>query len=532
MKLPKLKLPWVSRRRLEQSRAEVLQYAAAAEDARSKLWRATNSAANVEVAESAERARARSRQLERDVAIARKVFGAMTTEVVGTGIRPQITAGRQTWPARRGSPDAAVEWRVGDQVKVGDYAEWLFGEWTKVCDRSGRLDYYGIQSRCLRSMFVSGEVFVRKRRTLPEDGLIVPLQLQVIEADQLDAEKDGDIIRDGKRVGRYVQGVEYDLLDRVVAYWFLPEHPGEGGLRFGTARLSQSVRVDAADIIHLYDAAHARPGQARGMPWITASMGRIRDLDTYIDATLVGRQTAASLSVLVRSDDLGTETDDPADRKTLGKLAVDCDGQPVETLSPGLIAYLRHGEDVTVVQPAQAIDYDPFVKNTLRDIAAGTETPYEVATGDLSGTNYSSIQAGMNGFHDRFNALRMQVIDTLLNDRVMEWWLAMAVNVAHELPRCGYSVEWHRSHRDPIDRDKHESGVAKALQNRTTSYQREIRRAGDDPDKVFAELAQDVERLRAMGLVPETAPKAAGAAMGAASSDAAGLGDEVMGASV
>ena len=52
----------------------------------------------------------------------------------------------------------------------------------------------------------------------------MPLQLQVLEADQLDTAKTEEL-RDG---GFVVQGIEFDRLGRRRGYWLYPTHPGAG----------------------------------------------------------------------------------------------------------------------------------------------------------------------------------------------------------------------------------------------------------------------------------------------------------------
>ncbi len=79
-------------------------------------------------------------------------------------------------------------------------------------------------------MVEAGEVLVRRRLRRASDGLPVPLQLQVLEADFLDATKSNNV-----GAGRIVQGIEFDPVGKRRAYWLHPEHPGDahGALRGG-----------------------------------------------------------------------------------------------------------------------------------------------------------------------------------------------------------------------------------------------------------------------------------------------------------
>jgi len=81
----------------------------------------------------------------------------------------------------------------------------------------------------------------------------VPLQLQLLEADFLDHARTMGTVN-----GHVMQGVQFDLLGRRVAYWIFTYHPGgmlvlnpRGGI------LSQPVPAD--QILHTYRVL--RPGQ-------------------------------------------------------------------------------------------------------------------------------------------------------------------------------------------------------------------------------------------------------------------------------
>ena len=62
-------------------------------------------------------------------------------------------------------------------------ALWL--AWTDDADAEGLTDFYGLQRRAAREVFLAGEVFVRIRPRRAEDGLSVPLQLQMLPAEML-----------------------------------------------------------------------------------------------------------------------------------------------------------------------------------------------------------------------------------------------------------------------------------------------------------------------------------------------------------
>ena len=97
---------------------------------------------------------------------------------------------------------------------------------------------------------------MRRRVRRSSDGLPVPLQLQILEADFLDTSKSGP-----SGASRMVQGIEFDGLGRRQAYWLHGEHPGDAfASRFGSI---ESRAVPASEIAHIYEKQRA---QARGVP--------------------------------------------------------------------------------------------------------------------------------------------------------------------------------------------------------------------------------------------------------------------------
>ena len=146
-------------------------------------------------------------------------------------------------------------------------------------DADGLTDFSGLQALIVRSLVESGEVLVRLRERRVDDGLPVPLQLQVLEGDHLDSAKTEEL-RDG---GFVLQGIEFDRLGRRRAYWLFPTHPGDG------RGALVSHRVPATRVLHLFE--RLRPGQVRGVPWFAPVMLKLRDLDAYDEAELVRRRS-------------------------------------------------------------------------------------------------------------------------------------------------------------------------------------------------------------------------------------------------
>ena len=178
--------------------------------------------------------RARSRDRRRNDGVADAGVEALVSNLVGTGIKPQFN-----------TKDAGLNKALAE----------LWEEWTDEADGDERLDFYGLQYMAASAMVEAGDVFVRMRTRRPEDGLSVPLQLQVLEAEYVPSEKTESI------TGGWIQnGIEFDGIGRRVAYHMHRDHPNEITRTIDGNNLS---RIPARDVVHL--AMPRRPGLVRGM---------------------------------------------------------------------------------------------------------------------------------------------------------------------------------------------------------------------------------------------------------------------------
>lgn len=87
-------------------------------------------------------------------------------------------------------------------------------------------DFYGLQALACRAMFDGGECLIRLRPRRPEDGLTVPLQLQLLEPEHLPITLNRNL-SSGNQVHA---GIEFDALGRRMAYHPYRSHPEDGRL--------------------------------------------------------------------------------------------------------------------------------------------------------------------------------------------------------------------------------------------------------------------------------------------------------------
>lgn len=334
---------------------------------RSRRLRAARFGPNAALDYTADGLRDQSRDLSRKNALAGSAIERLVSNVVGTGIRPQLS-----------DPDTAALWLA----------------WTDESDPGGALDFYGQQAQAFRGVVESGECFVRLRTRLPQDGLNVPLQLQIVESEYVPMDlnrvvEGGNFIR---------QGIEFDgiVRDRRVAYWMLKQHPND--LTPGTIT-NQPVRVPAEEVLHIY--WPGRPGQIRGEPWLSRVLDRLYDVEAYDKAELV-RKKVSALFVGFRRRNL-PEGVSPEDLKEIWGDDAEMDGATAQvSLEPGTMQELEPGEEVEFSDPKDVGgQYEVFMRAQHRAIAAALGLLYEQLTGDYSQVNDRTWRAAVTEFRRR-----------------------------------------------------------------------------------------------------------------------------------
>ena len=467
----------------------VRAYEGADRGRRTAGWRSGGTSANAEIARAAPTLRGRSRDLVRNDAHAAKAITELASAVVGSGIRP-------IWQTGSEALDRAVNA--------------LWSDWCAEASTDRQLSFYGLQLQAVRGMFESGETLTRRRPRRAEDGLTVPLQLQVVEAELLDESKNestGDAA-----ASRILRGIEFDALDRRVGYWLLPVHPGETGLTatgaavVGGRFFSSSNRVAASEIAHLF--VPDRPGQVRGAPWLAPAILRLRDLDEYRDSEILRKKASACLVGTVRN--IGVDSVAVGDQSDT---VTDLAGNAVETIEPGTFYRAPDGRQIDFHQPTSTADYDAYVRTELRGVSAGARLPYALLTGDLSDTNYSSLRAGMLAFGRLIQTIQREVVIHQWCRPVAGWWLA-AAQAAGKIPaNDGIWAQWSLPRTEYLDRTKESTADVDEVRAGLVPWSEAVTRRGDDPDEVFDALVRDRDRFEAAGLFVETdarVPRATG----------------------
>lgn len=443
-------------------------YDGAAMTTRTQNWKTSGASANTEIRIGLQLMRDRSRELIRNNPYARRAMRQVYTNVIGPGIKPSFN-----------SKQKLSNKRIKD----------LWSDWaeTTKCDFDGEMNFYSIQKLIMRTVFQSGEVLIRMRWS-KDKGLPVPLQLQVLEADFIDHQKDTMSLDPN---GNFtMQGIQFDKNGRRLGYWLFETHPGENAVN--TRFVSNFVPAD--EIVHVY--FKDRPGQIRGVSELVSVMVRIKDFDDYESAELVKQKIAACFVAFTHGTGEG-----------LGSAKTGTKADNYEMLEPGMIIDLPSDKGVSFANPPTNNGHESYTKTNLRGMAAGIGVTYEGMTGDFSQVNFSSGRMGWLEFHKIVSDYQDDMIIPMCN-RVYERFTKAAV-IAGRLREVESSVRasWTCPRREMIDPVKESKAITEQLRNGTLAWQEAIRQQGDDVEVVKQQLIDDKKMFDEIGLMPTSDPR-------------------------
>jgi len=473
----------LQRARARAAAAVLLSYEGARIDRRASGWITSDSSANAEIGPALARLRQRARDLVRNNAYGTRAVNELAGQATGTGITAQ---------AKPTNENVRLAKQINEAWKI----------WVDECDSDGQLDFYGLQRLVVRTVIESGECLIRQRPRRTDDGLHVPLQIQVLEPDYLDTDKTQKI-----DTGIIIQGVEFDLLGRRAAYWLFGEHPGDVAAGYKPSSMV-SRRIPAQYILHVYQKDRQ---QVRGVPWFAPVVIHMRDLDEYREAELVRKKIEACFAAFVTQPEA---EQGPA----LGEASTASD-QTVETLEPGMIRYLRPGEEVAFASPSSHGEgYRDFMRDMQTEIASGLGLTYEQMTGDLSNVNYSSYRAGLLSFRTGIECFRWLNFIPMFCRPVRKWFVNQAF-AAGRIPEADYGTKWCPPGFGSVDPEKDTKAALMDVRSGRQTWDQMVSEMGYDPEEQLEEIRRTNEAWDRRGIILDCDPRRRTAVGGAITSE-------------
>jgi lambda family phage portal protein len=423
--------------------------------------------------------RARSRQLFRDNAHMAGYGMALRDNVVGPDACGIGVQARNT----------LTDGRPGFDRGLNQYLEERFGAWCmpEVCSADGRDSFGDLTRLYVTTLAMDGEVLWRE---LPGFDNEFGYAIQILDADQLD----DSLNRPPTDVQNEIrQGVEVDQYNRAVAYWMWTVHPSEWG------RKKERIRVPATELHH--DFVKGRPGQTRGIPWLTPALFAWKMLDGYTEAEVVQARLAAAAGgfFTATGEDaaLFAEENEAATEGPKPMVTMDLEPGLARQLPPGL-----HYEGIDPTHPNG--NFAQFQKAILRMVARAGGTSYTTLSGDFENTNYSSGRMGLLPERD-FYRFVAHFVTTRFNRPIYLHWLTFgSLSGALRLPSptvSGLSAHaWEYRGWPWIDPLNDIQANERKLRLGLTSRQRLCAELGLDFEDVLEELKAENDLATAAGV--------------------------------
>ncbi|WP_375664819.1 phage portal protein [Bartonella sp. CL162QHHD] len=378
----------------------------------------------------------------------------------------------------------------------------LWWQWVDEADYDEDTSFYGLQATIAREVFLTGECFVRLHYVDLYGRSSVPLQLQVYPTEMLDLSYNGP----AEIEGNYIRmGIEFNASGKRVAYHFWEHHPYDDVPANMAFESQERVRVPAEMILHIKERRIA--GQLRGSPKITRCMTKIFQLESYDDAELDRKRTAALFAAFVKDNSPNVE-----------KLSDNRDKNNVEeeykapVIAPGASLYLGENKEVTFSNPVEVGgSYEAFQFRNILKICAALNMPYAVVTGDVTRGNFSNVRTSIIQFRRHVKQWREHIIAFQFNRIVWERFVEMAV-LAGCVNLPGWeenSLPWLQceSFAPPleiIDPNKDISAEKEEIRAGLKTRRMALAERGFDIDSIHAELEEEHTDARARGLSFDT----------------------------
>lgn len=462
----------------------VASYDAAGHGRRLRGWPASSSGPNRAIT-GLPTLRNRSRDLVRNEwtgASGERVWG---TNLIGIGIIPRPT--------------------ISDPKRKARYIK-LWDDFCPTADADGVLDFYGLQTLVAESWRTSGEVFIRLRPRRLDDGLAVPLQVQLLESDMVPL-LDTDTWPGLPSGHRIRSGIELSRIGRRTAYWCHREHPGDGLANVGAG--TELVRVPADEMRHLFKPT--RPGQLRGVPAASPVITKTRTVGDFDDAVLERQRTGNLFTGFITRP---SENVAPAIDPITGQpIRTDHDSTPLVGLEPATMHELAPGEDVRFSNPPDSgSNYGDYMRQQHLGIAAGNGLPYELLTGDLKDVSDRTLRIILNDFRRTCEQYQWQIIIPMFCQFVRAA-VARAAVLAGLIPADEAAdfaaCTWHPHAWPYIHPTQDVQAQKMEMDAGFASRAAIVARRGDDVEQTDAERAADAARERRLSIEKQSAEKKA-----------------------
>lgn len=444
-------------------------------------WATSSITADQLIAKDLKTLRARSREQYYNNAYAKRFVNMCKVNVVGESgivIQSKIIDSKQ-------KPDKAAQKAI-----EREFQNWA--KRAKNCDYKHRSNFIDIQNMIITSLVVDGEAFVK----------IVPsgkygFSLKIIDSELIDIN-----YFDSLNNGNFIKfGIEYNAAGRAVAY-YVNSNPIKGSPHGSEYVAVERSRVSADEMLHIF--INELPDQNRGIPWMAASLSRLKMLDGFEEASLVNARVSASKMGFFISENGDEYKGEGGD----GDLTTNAEAGTFEQLPDGM---RLESFDPNYPQG----EFEVFCKQVLRGVSSGFGVAYNTLGNNLEGVNFSSIRHGALEERDMWKAIQNVLISQAIMP-VYESWLerqyelqtikiynASATPISLNRDFDYYLAATYQGRRwDWVDPYKDIQAKKEEYLLNATSLTAIVREKGRDLEDVLEERARENELMQQYGVTP------------------------------
>ena len=424
---------------------------------------------------------------------------AITTNAIGTGLKPQSHIDCKRLAISR---DAALEL----QAEI----EAIWRDWTPQAHVRGMLHFEDLQFLGLRTMLRMGEML-----HLPVMMPVVPsrkigLALQDVLPARLRTPLDRasePYIVDGVQMGPYGAPEYYWLATPQAAFSRSMDMSGLGSDQFTRIPARVGHRPGC---FHLF--RHNEEEQVRGDSVLQPGINLFRHLSDSLDNELIAQVVTASMATFIAREEGGPALPDYArgeEDEESGEMSY------YEDIKPGTVLYGNKNEKPYIIENSRpSPNFAAFSEFVLRAMAASLDMPYEVLAKDFSKTNYSSARAAL------LEAWRVYILYRSWLTRhycqpvwsmvIEEAWLAGLLKLPsgapdfYDAPQLYTQAIWIGPSRGYVDPVKEIAATVTALENRLMTYSEALAERGRDFEEVMVEREEEEARLAKFTPQPTT----------------------------
>jgi lambda family phage portal protein len=235
----------------------------------------------------------------------------------------------------------------------------------------------------------------------------------------------------------------------------------------------------------------------RGIPELAPVVNSLKDLDEYVEATLLKAKNEAKMFYVVRSTSGAPNITQQPRRYD----NTDTGQPPLQKVNTGEIHYLRKDENLDPIQSmTPGSQFPAFTERIARIIGASFGLPYEFVLLDFSVGSFSSSRAALLQTYRTFEGWQRWIIGGMLQP-IWNWRIAKAIKEG-DLPAAPvdsrgvsewYKVRWQRPEFGWVDPQAENQGHILAINAGASTLSEWCGKRGRDAEDVLAEKGADIE---------------------------------------